>query len=208
MRMAMAVAVVAAVAVLLSPDDDVQTIQATFFQNAAKKLSDEAPKLWCPAGPQDRNALRSMTRGTSQILRAQLEAHSLGGLGPLEAPRFLVVEMAAAPEAKPKLQRKAIPILLEVERCAQGTVWPLTDVHCSSRGMPCFVMGLQSWTPTAGAAQDSKNHPKEMALGHTRVKCLKQRAMAKSMKTSTGLDVEVRLVSMDYLRAEVPSVTE
>lgn len=30
-----------------------QKIQATFFQNAAKKLSDEAPKLWCPAGPQD-----------------------------------------------------------------------------------------------------------------------------------------------------------
>lgn len=176
-------ALMAAREVLLSPDDDVQKIQATFFQNAAKKLL-EAPKLWCPAGPQDRNALRSMTRGTAQILRAQLEA-PLDARGPLEAPRFLVVEMAAA-GAKAKLQRKAIPILLEVERCAQGTAWPLTDVHCSSRGMPCLVMGLQSWTPTAG----------------------EQRAMAKSMKTSTGLDVEVRLVSVDHLRAEIPSVTE
>ena len=80
--------------------------------------------------------------------------------------------------------------------------------------------GLQSWTPTAGAGKDAANYPKEMALGPYQVEIMspvlvytsldtvfwtgnvwkracistrlsgEQRAMAKSMKTSTGLDVE------------------
>jgi len=184
-------ALLASKEVLMSSNDDLNVLQTMFFQNVAAKLNEEEfpPKLWCPAGPQDRNALRSMTRGTAKILKAQLEIASREGpnasKGVAESPQFLMVEMAkVAADSKHFLQRKAIPILLEIERCAEGTVWPLTDVHCSKRGKSCLVMGLQSWSPSAG----------------------EQRTLAKSMKVSIGLDLEVRLISINNLSAEITSL--
>ncbi|CAK9002367.1 unnamed protein product [Durusdinium trenchii] len=129
-----------------------------------------------------------MTRGTAKILKAQLELatrdHTAAVGDVFQSPQFLVMELAV-PGGKHILQRKAIPMLLEAERVANGLVWPLTDVHCSRRGRPCIVMGCHGWIPTAG----------------------EQTAVEKSIKVSTGLNPKVNLVSADKLMMEIPSCT-
>ena len=72
-------------------------------------------------------------------------------------------------------------VLLEVERLAQGAVWPLTAVHQSLAGRPCLV--LTGWAPSAT----------ERSL------------LAKSLRSTTGLHLEVRLLKAQELAKEVPS---
>ena len=70
-------------------------------------------------------------------------------------------------DASKMLQRKAITVLLDAERLAQGPVWPLPAVHHSRR--PCLVLACSTWMPS-----DSE-----------------RRLLAKGLRSSTGLDLEV-----------------
>ncbi|CAJ1378509.1 unnamed protein product [Effrenium voratum] len=174
---------------LRESEDPARSLQESFFQHLAtsQDLQGEPPKLWCPAGPQDRNALRTMTRTTARILQAQLTLAARGEAddGVFASPRFLLVGLGGGSECKPLLRRKAVTILLEVERCSQGTVWPLTDVHTTRGGAPCIVLGT-GWAPTPGEV----------------------RALAQSLRALvavSGLEIEVKVIPADSLSSEVPS---
>eukprot|EP00439_Symbiodinium_sp_Y106_P056173 s977_g7.t2 len=149
----------------------------------------ELPVLWCPAGPKDRNALRSLTRGTAGILQAQLRRAALEGAetaaGAVDLPEFLILSLVEATEgARSRLQRKALSVVLEAERCAgHATVWPLTDIHTTVRGAPCIVLGCSGWAPTCG----------------------EQLALVSSLRISQGIELEAKLVSASSLREEVRS---
>lgn len=145
--------------------------------------------LWCPAGPKDRNALRSLTRGTAGILQAQLRRAALEGAetagGAADLPEFLILSLVEATEgARSRLQRKALSVLLEAERCAgQATVWPLTEIHTTVRGAPCIVLGCSGWAPTYG----------------------EQLALVSSLRISQGIELEAKMVSASSLGEEVRS---
>ncbi|CAE7679320.1 Leng9 [Symbiodinium sp. CCMP2456] len=149
----------------------------------------ELPVLWCPAGPKDRNALRSLTRGTAGILQAQLRRAALEGAetagSAVDLPEFLILSLVEATEdARSRLQRKALSVLLEAERCAgQATVWPLTEIHTTVRDAPCIVLGCSGWAPTYG----------------------EQLALVSSLRISQGIELEAKLVSASSLREEVRS---
>jgi len=149
----------------------------------------ELPVLWCPAGPKDRNALRSLTRGTAGILQAQLRRAALEGAetaaGAVDLPEFLILSLVEATEGvRSRLQRKALSVVLEAERCAgHATVWPLTEIHTTVRGAPCIVLGCSGWAPTCG----------------------EQLALVSSLRISQGIELEAKLVSASSLREEVRS---
>ncbi|CAE7022988.1 Leng9 [Symbiodinium natans] len=157
----------------------------------ASSTAQDLPVLWCPAGPKDRNALRSLTRGTARILQAQLQAASGvegregAAQSALELPQFLILSLTQACEgARSLLQRKALSILLEAERCAgAATVWPLTEVHTTTQGTPCVVLGCSGWMPTVG----------------------EQHALASSLRISQGIELEARMIPASSLRSELRS---
>lgn len=116
----------------------------------------QLPIFWCPGGLQARNALRSLTRSSANVLKKIIQQMSRegkdAGFWSNENFMMLKVESEQLEDFKIKawLKKKALSLILEAERLAgpKHIIWPLPNLQKSIDGSTCLVFGSKTWLPS------------------------------------------------------------